>query len=77
MACQTPIVASDIASIPEVVDDAALLFNPNFVCTIADSLGKICKEKSLREKLINNGRERVNGFSWQKTAEETLKVLIN
>ncbi|MEA3449573.1 MAG: glycosyltransferase family 1 protein [Patescibacteria group bacterium] len=77
MACETPIVASNKTSIPEVTAGAALLFNPDFVCTMADALSQICQGKKLREKLINKGKERVQDFNWKKTAEKTLKVLIN
>jgi glycosyltransferase involved in cell wall biosynthesis len=75
MACKTPIVASDDTSIPEVVNDAALLFNPGFVSSIAEAMGKICTDEELRKDLILKGIEQVKKFGWQKTAEETLKVL--
>lgn len=72
MACGVPIIASDVASIPEVVDGAALLFDPKDVRSIADAMARVIREDDLREKLIKNGLERAKDFSWDKCARETL-----
>lgn len=75
MACGVPIAASDTTSIPEVVGDAALLFNPEFALSIADSLERIIKESDLREDIVKKGLERIKQFSWEKTAKETLDII--
>ena len=75
MACQTPIVASRAASIPEIADEAALLFNPNDVYDMAEKIAKVITNHDLRTKLIKAGQERVKNFSWQKCAQETLEVI--
>ncbi|MBU4257478.1 glycosyltransferase family 4 protein [Patescibacteria group bacterium] len=77
MACGTAITASQTTSIPEVAGDAALFFNPRDVRSIADAMAKIILDNELRQKLIENGFERVKNFSWQKCAEETLKEIRN
>lgn len=72
MACELPIVASRAVSIPEVVGDAALLFDPRDTKEMAEALEKIITDKNLREELIKRGQERVKNFSWEKCAKETL-----
>lgn len=75
MACGVPIATSDIASIPEVVGNAALLFNPKYVLPIAEAMAKVISDDKVRERLVKEGFERVKGYSWQKTAEETLREI--
>lgn len=77
MACGTPNAASDVASIPEITQDAALLFNPEDVADMADNLAKIIKDDKKRQELIENGLARVQNFSWEKCAQETLKIFNN
>lgn len=74
MSCNIPVIAADSGSIPEVVNDAALLFNPDSPSDIAEKLIKLLKNRKLQEDLINLGRQRINNFSWNKCAKETLEV---
>ena len=67
--CDTPVITSDISSMPEVAGDAALLVNPFSVDSIGYALSRIYKEDDLRKKLIAKGRERRELFSWQQTAD--------
>jgi len=75
MACETPIIASSSSSIPEVVADAALLFNPRYVTSMAEAIGEIISKPELRKDLIEKGKERVKNFDWEKCAKETLKEI--
>jgi glycosyltransferase involved in cell wall biosynthesis len=75
MACGTPIATSCCTAIPEVVGDAALLFNPLSVQSIAETMEKIIVDENIRHKLITAGEERIKQFSWQKCATETLNLL--
>ena len=75
MASDCPIICSRAASIPEVVGDAALLFDPNDPEEMADSMHRILTDEELRRTLVKAGRERALQFSWERTAHETLKVL--
>ena len=70
-----PVLCSKVASIPEVVGDAALLFDPNDPEEMADSMHRILTDEELRRTLVKAGRERALQFSWERTARETLKVL--
>lgn len=75
MASECPVVCSNATSIPEVVGDAALLFDPHDPEAIADAMHRVLTDEDLRRTLIRAGRERCRKFSWERTARETLKVL--
>jgi glycosyltransferase involved in cell wall biosynthesis len=69
-----PAIASNTSSIPEVVDKAALLFDPNSKDSLINVIELLESNESKREKLINLGLEQEKKFSWDKTAYETFKV---
>lgn len=69
-----PVIAADIPSLKEVGGDAALYFNPNSLEDFAQKLCIICADEELRKKLIAAGKERVNHFSWKKSAQKTLAI---
>ena len=73
MKTQTPIVCSNQASIPEVVGDSALQFNPHSPQEIASAILQIA-DPQVRFKLNQKGKERAKLFSWKRSAWETLKV---
>lgn len=74
MACGCPVIASNVASLPEVVGDAGILVDPYNVDEWVDTIHEVLTNQALRECLIKNGLERAKMFSWKKTAEETIKV---
>ncbi len=74
MACGTPVLTSNVASLPEVAGDAALLVDPLDVASIADGILRLVEEPELREHCIRKGLERVESFTWERTARETLAV---
>jgi len=67
--CETPVITSNITSMPEVAGDAALLINPFNPESIAEALYKTSQYESLRNDLISRGLRRKDLFSWQKTAD--------
>jgi len=69
-----PVLSSNAASLPEVVGDAGLLFDPLDFEVLAQKMLKVAESDSLRTQLVAKGFERVKQFSWQKTAQETLAV---
>ena len=69
--CKTPVVTSNISSMPEVAGDAAVLVDPYDVNSIAEGIEKILRGK---KGFVDKGTRRVKEFSWEKTARETLKV---
>ena len=74
MACGTPVITSNRASLPEVVGDAALLVNPESEKEIASAMHQLLTDKGLREQLVGKGYRRIKKFSWEETARRTLKV---
>ena len=74
MACGCPVITSNVASLPEVAGDAALLVNPYRTEEIADALKKLLNNRELQEELKRKGLEQAAGFSWEKNARETLDV---
>lgn len=71
MASGTPVVASNLSSLPEVVGDAAVLVNPYDPRSIADGIENVLDDQSLRETLIEKGAIQARSFSW---AESTKKL---
>lgn len=72
--CDTPVITSNVTSMPEVAADAALLVDPFDVESIADAMEKILDE-NLRNTLIEKGRRRREDFSWDKAAEMWWKTI--
>lgn len=75
MNCDTPVITSNITSMPEVARDAALLVDPFSVESIANAMLCIYKDEDLRNKLIQKGRKRKMDFSWDKTANALWKSI--
>jgi glycosyltransferase involved in cell wall biosynthesis len=76
MAAGIPVACSDIPPLHEVAGDAALFFNPLDEDGIAAAIEHVMSDASLREQLAKAGRERARGFTWKKSAEQTLEVLL-
>ncbi len=74
MACGTPVVASNVSSLPEVIGDAGLLVDPTKDNEIAEAVLQILTSEDLSKKLSTAGLARAQLFSWQKAARETIEV---
>jgi glycosyltransferase involved in cell wall biosynthesis len=74
MACGCPIACSNVASIPEVVGDCALTFDPESVEDMAQRIWSLWSNDNLRQELIAKGTERVPRFSLDNMARQTLDV---
>ena len=70
MACGTPVITSNISSLPEVAGDAALLVNPLNIEEITNSLKQMIDDSSLRAQLMEKGYQRVKKFTWQQSAQQ-------
>jgi glycosyltransferase involved in cell wall biosynthesis len=79
METQTPIIASDVTSLPEIAGDAALYVNPLNVVEIKDAMLKLYNNKQLQQSLISKGNLQKQNFSWDKSADllwqSCLKIL--
>lgn len=74
MACGIPVITSNVTSIPEVVGDAALLFNPKETEVLSEKICEALMNEHLRINLIVKGFKKARSLSWDKTAIETLKA---
>ncbi len=80
MSCGTPVITSNISSMPEVGGDAALYVNPEDEGDISKKLQLLMKDEQLRKTIADKGFKQAQRFSWTKCAEETFgiyKRLIN
>lgn len=73
-ACGTPVLTSNLSSMPEVMADAAVLIDPMDTEGIAEGLFKLSTDDTLRSDLILKGFSRAAEFSWKTTARKTLEI---
>jgi glycosyltransferase involved in cell wall biosynthesis len=76
MALNCPVACSNTSSMPEVVGEAAELFDPNEPENIAEALQKVLFSTERTEKLVQLGRERIKLFSWENCAEKTKQFYL-
>ncbi|HYF82541.1 MAG TPA: glycosyltransferase family 1 protein [Clostridia bacterium] len=74
MQCGTPVVTSNVSSIPEIVGDACMLTNPYSIDNIADSILTLLTDRDEWQKYSLMGIEKAKEYSWHKTVTETLDV---
>lgn len=74
MACGTPVVVSNVSSLPETVGDAALTVDPFDAEAMAAALLSLHQDTALRESLIERGFRRAAEFTWERTARRTAEV---
>jgi glycosyltransferase involved in cell wall biosynthesis len=75
MACGTPVVTSNVSSLPEVAGDAADLVDPADPASIADGIDRVLGDAELRTRLVDGGLHRAERFTWEETATRTAGVL--
>jgi glycosyltransferase involved in cell wall biosynthesis len=75
MACGTPVIVSNGGALPEVVGDAALIFDLSQPDSLAEMMQICLRNNDLRAALIKKGLARVKQFSWQTTANLIWKTL--
>lgn len=78
MACGTPVLSTKKTSLAEVLGDYPIwVENPEDIDEISEKMLKVLSDDKLRNELIKKGLEQAQKFSWEKTAEETSRILIN
>lgn len=74
MACGTPVVTTNAASIPELAGPAAFQLDPNDTKHMAAPIIRLCTEEESNDEMIERGFDQVEKFSWAKTARQTLQA---
>jgi len=74
MAAGLPVVSSNATCLPEIYGNAAYYFNPLSVSDMAKSIEKVIFDKKLQEELKKKGAKQVKLYSWEKMADETLRI---
>lgn len=77
MAHGCPVVSSNATCLPEVYGNAAHYFNPEDVTQITQAVEDVLSNKTLREKLISDGKKQLEKYSWETMAKQTLKIYQN
>ncbi len=73
-ACGVPVISSKSTSLPEILGEAALYFDPNNHEEMASAMKKVLTDNNLKEKMIKSGKLRAENYSWRRMAEETYKI---
>jgi glycosyltransferase involved in cell wall biosynthesis len=74
MASGTPVITSNVSSLPEVVGDAALLIDPHDPGAIAEAMRRVLMDSDLREELRQKGFTRVRQFSWERSIRRVREI---
>jgi len=75
MACEVPVVASNVSALPEVCGSAALYADPHDPSGYVGHFNTLIEDENLRQRLIENGQTQVRKYDWQTTARKTLDIL--
>lgn len=73
-ACSVPVISSTSSSLPEVLGDGALFFNPKSAVDLSKKMIELIKSPHLKDELVEKGLQNVKRFSWDNTAQKTLEV---
>jgi glycosyltransferase involved in cell wall biosynthesis len=74
MASGTPVVASNVSCLPEILGSAALLVDPTDVAAFGHAVESVLSDSDVRARLVAAGREHAREFTWERCAETTLNV---
>lgn len=74
MASGTPVVVSNVSSLPEVVGDAGVLVNPYDPRAIADGIRQVLTDRTLRDNLTSRGLVRARSFSWPASVRQIRRI---
>jgi glycosyltransferase involved in cell wall biosynthesis len=74
MAHGTPVVTSNVSSLPEVVGNAAVLVNPENVFEIMRALHHVLRDHAVRERMKERGYKQAARFSWEKSVQRIVDV---
>jgi len=69
-----PVIASNRTCLPEILEEAAVYFNPDDPHAITTAANLVIKDRDTRAKLIDQGQKILQKYSWLRTAEQTLEI---
>ncbi|MCK5084588.1 MAG: glycosyltransferase family 4 protein [Candidatus Pacebacteria bacterium] len=73
-ACETPVISSNTTSLPEVLGNAAMYFNPKNTEEMAERIKLVLTDKKLYNELKEKGFKQIEKYSWKKMGRETMDV---
>lgn len=74
MAAGTPVITSNVSSLPEVAGGAAILVNPHSIDEISEAINKILIDEELKKRMIEIGLERAKYYTWSNSAKKLKKI---
>jgi glycosyltransferase involved in cell wall biosynthesis len=74
MACGTPVVTSNVASLPEIIGEAGVLIPPGDQQALSQALQDVLSDPGLQTHLAIKGPQQASQFTWERTARQTLQV---
>ena len=74
MGCGTPVVCSNVSSMPELGGEAARYFDPQDTGQMAEVIASVLRDGDLRAEMHERGLQQAARFSWQRAARETMDV---
>ena len=77
MSVGVPVITSFVSSLPEVAGESAIMVDPNNIYDLAEAMKLVALNQDLRDNLSRLGCEQVKKFSWEKTAQEYLKIFYS
>ncbi|MGB7340216.1 MAG: glycosyltransferase family 1 protein [Phototrophicaceae bacterium] len=76
MACGTPVITSNVSSLPEVAGDAAIMVDPYDIDAITDAIQRVLDDNTLRDRMIQAGFEQASKFTWEKSARQLHEIYM-
>ncbi|MBS1578138.1 MAG: glycosyltransferase family 4 protein [Bacteroidetes bacterium] len=76
MQCNVPVITSNVSSMPEICGAAALYTNPNSYNELAEKMMQLYKDETLRNKIIDEGKEQCKKFNWNTTADLMWQTIL-
>jgi glycosyltransferase involved in cell wall biosynthesis len=74
MACGIPVITSNTSSLPEVIGDVGIMVDPTDDKSLCDAMYSVLTNKELWQHMSNKGLLRSKMFSWERSAQEILKI---
>ncbi len=74
MACGTPVVTSNVSSLPEVVGDAGLTVDPTDIYALANAMSRVLQDTRLRQEMVEKGLARTAQFTWLRAARQLQQI---